>query len=66
MCEWCDVSERCSWFLPELMEKIYKDRTIYKKKMLEAKQQYEKKKNENIGKRNCKVQQHSNGEEDTT
>ena len=31
-------------FLPELMEKIYKDRTIYKKKMLEAKQQYEKKK----------------------
>ena len=29
-------------FLPELMEKIYKDRTIYKKKMLEAKQQYEK------------------------
>ena len=31
-------------FLPELMEKIYKDRTIYKKKMLEAKQQYEKRK----------------------
>ena len=31
-------------FLPELMEKIYKDRTIYKRKMLEAKQQYEKKK----------------------
>ena len=30
-------------FLPELMEKIYEDRTIYKKKMLEAKQQYEKK-----------------------
>ena len=29
-------------FLPELMEKIYKDRTIYKKKMLIAKQQYEK------------------------
>ena len=29
-------------FLPELMEKIYKDRTIYKRKMLEAKQQYEK------------------------
>ena len=24
------------------MEKIYKDRTVYKKKMLEAKQQYEK------------------------
>jgi len=29
-------------FLPELMEKIYKDRTIYKKKMLTAKQDYEK------------------------
>ena len=29
-------------FLPELMEKIYEDRTIYKKKMLTAKQQYEK------------------------
>ena len=29
-------------FLPELMEKIYKDRTIYKKKMLAAKQEYEK------------------------
>ena len=29
-------------FLPEIMEKIYKDRTVYKKKMLAAKQQYEK------------------------
>ena len=29
-------------FLPELMEKIYKDRTVFKKKMLAAKQQYEK------------------------
>ena len=29
-------------FLPELMEKIYKDRTVYKKKMLAAKQAYEK------------------------
>ena len=29
-------------FLPELMEKIYKDRTVYKKKMLQAKQDYEK------------------------
>jgi DNA polymerase elongation subunit (family B) len=29
-------------FLPELMEKMYSDRVIYKKKMLEAKQQYEK------------------------
>ena len=29
-------------FLPEIMEKIYKDRTVYKKKMLAAKQAYEK------------------------
>jgi DNA polymerase elongation subunit (family B) len=29
-------------FLPKLMEKIYEDRTIYKNKMLAAKQQYEK------------------------
>jgi DNA polymerase elongation subunit (family B) len=29
-------------FLPKLMEKIYEDRTIYKKRMLVAKQQYEK------------------------
>ena len=28
-------------FLPKLMEKIYKERTIYKKKMLTAKKQYE-------------------------
>jgi DNA polymerase elongation subunit (family B) len=29
-------------FLPELMEKIYNERVIYKRKMLEAEQQYEK------------------------
>ena len=29
-------------FLPEIMEKIYKDRTVYKNKMLAAKQAYEK------------------------
>lgn len=29
-------------FLPALMEKMYNDRVIYKKKMLEAKQRYEK------------------------
>ena len=29
-------------FLPELMEKMYGDRVIFKKKMLKAKQQYEK------------------------
>jgi len=29
-------------FLPQMMQRIYDERTIYKKKMLEAKQQYEK------------------------
>ena len=37
-------------FLPELMEKIYKDRTIYKKKMIGAKQEYEKKKTKELEK----------------
>ena len=37
-------------FLPELMEKIYKDRTIYKRKMLDAKQQYEKTKTKTLEK----------------
>ncbi len=37
-------------FLPEIMEKIYKDRTIYKKKMLAAKQEYEKKKTKTLEK----------------
>ena len=37
-------------FLPELMEKIYEDRTIYKKKMLAAKQEYEKKKTKQLEK----------------
>ncbi len=32
-------------FLPELMEKIYTERTVYKKKMLAAKQKYEDTKN---------------------
>jgi DNA polymerase elongation subunit (family B) len=31
-------------FLPALMEKMYNDRVVYKKKMLEAKQRYEKSK----------------------
>jgi len=33
---------RVEGFLPELMEKMYNDRVIFKKKMLVAKQQYEK------------------------
>jgi len=37
-------------FLPELMEKIYKDRTVYKKKMILAKQEYEKKKTKELEK----------------
>ena len=28
-------------FLPEMMQSMYNDRTVYKKKMLQAKQQYE-------------------------
>jgi DNA polymerase elongation subunit (family B) len=35
-------------FLPELMEKMYNDRVIFKKKMLEAKQQYEKSKTKEL------------------
>ena len=31
-------------FLPELMEKMYNERVIFKKKMIEAKKSYEKKK----------------------
>ena len=37
-------------FLPELMEKIYNERTIFKKKMLTAKQEYEKKKTKTLEK----------------
>jgi DNA polymerase elongation subunit (family B) len=35
-------------FLPELMEKIYDERVIYKKKMLAAEQEYEKTKNKQL------------------
>jgi len=41
---------RVKGFLPELMEKIYEDRTIYKKKMIAAKQEYEKKKTKELEK----------------
>jgi DNA polymerase elongation subunit (family B) len=34
-------SKRKQGFLPEMMESMYNDRTIYKKKMLDAKQKYE-------------------------
>jgi DNA polymerase elongation subunit (family B) len=37
-------------FLPELMEKMYEDRVIFKKKMIEAKKQYEKKKTKELEK----------------
>jgi DNA polymerase elongation subunit (family B) len=37
-------------FLPELMEKMYEDRVIFKKKMIEAKKQYEKKKTKDLEK----------------
>jgi DNA polymerase elongation subunit (family B) len=35
-------------FLPELMEKMYQDRVIFKKKMIDAKKQYEKTKNKEL------------------
>lgn len=41
---------RVKGFLPELMEKIYNERTIYKKKMIAAKQEYEKKKTKELEK----------------
>ena len=37
-------------FLPELMEKIYNERVIFKKKMISAKQEYEKKKTKELEK----------------
>jgi len=39
---------RVKGMLPELMDKIYQDRTIYKKKMLVAEQEYEKTKNKEL------------------
>jgi DNA polymerase elongation subunit (family B) len=35
-------------FLPELMDKMYQDRVIFKKKMIEAKKEYEKTKNKEL------------------
>jgi len=37
-------------FLPELMEKMYNERVIFKKKMIEAKKEYEKKKSKELEK----------------
>ena len=39
---------RVNGFLPELMEKIYNERVIFKKKMLAAEQEYEKTKNKQL------------------
>ena len=39
---------RVNGFLPELMEKIYNERVIFKKKMLAAEQEYEKTKNKEL------------------
>ena len=39
---------RMKGFLPELMEKIYSERVIFKKKMLAAEQEYEKTKNKEL------------------
>ena len=38
----CMYTKEFQGFLPALMEKMYNDRVVYKKKMLEAKQRYEK------------------------
>ena len=51
-------------FLPELMEKMYNERVIFKKRMIEAKKAYEKTPTKIVGKRNCKVQQYPDGKED--
>jgi DNA polymerase elongation subunit (family B) len=37
-------------FLPELMEKMYNDRVVFKEKMIEAKKEYEKKKTKELEK----------------
>ena len=39
-----------SWFLTELMEKMYNERVIFKKKMIQAKKDYEKKPSEALTK----------------
>jgi DNA polymerase elongation subunit (family B) len=41
----CLYSKDKQGFLPALMEKMYNDRTIYKKQMIEVKKEYEKTKN---------------------
>jgi DNA polymerase elongation subunit (family B) len=41
-------SVRIRGFLPELMEKMYQDRVIFKKKMIAAKKEYEKTKNKEL------------------
>ena len=41
---------RVKGMLPELMEKMYNDRVIFKEKMIEAKKQYEKKKTKELEK----------------
>ncbi len=41
---------RVKGFLPELMEKMYEDRVIFKQKMIQAKKQYEKKKSKELEK----------------
>ena len=41
---------RVKGMLPELMEKMYQDRVIFKKKMIEAKKQYEKNKTKELEK----------------
>jgi len=42
-------------FLPELMDKMYGDRVVFKKKMIQAKKDYEKATISRTHKRNCQV-----------
>ena len=51
-------------FLPEMMQDIYDDRTIFKKKMLKAKQDYEDTKDPKVSKVHQSLQQHSDGKKD--
>lgn len=46
----CVYSKEKEGFLPALMEKLFNDRAVYKKKMLEAKRAYEQTKDESIKK----------------
>ena len=47
------IGRMCVDSLPELMDKMYGDRVVFKKKMLAAKQEYEKTPTKALGKGDC-------------